>query len=107
MEAAADDSELVRSALASVQALFGKAIDVTSRLETFYHHDWQRDPLARGAYSYVTVGGLGTAAELARPLEETLFFAGEATHPEETGTVEAALQSGTSAARLILAAYQV
>jgi len=104
---AASGSDLGGAAVDSVQGMFGPRVDVRRELLAAYTHDWPGDPFARGAYSYVTVGGLGTAAELARPLEETLFFAGEATHPEETGTVEAALQSGTSAARLILAAYQV
>lgn len=37
-------------------------------------HDWQADPFARGAYSWARVGGVNAAAELARPLEETLYF---------------------------------
>ena len=54
-----------------------------------------------GAYSYITVGGSNAPAELAQPLRETLYFAGEAANPGESGTVEAALQSGQRAAREI------
>jgi monoamine oxidase len=38
---------------------------------------------------------------LARPLDATLFFAGEATEPEETGTVSGAIASGRRAARQV------
>src|SRR5262249_27663931 len=61
-------------------------------------HDWDRDPFARGAYSYMLVGGKNAAQSLSRPVEHTLFFAGEATE-FESGTVEAALVSGQRAAR--------
>ena len=65
-------------------------------------HDWQGDRFARGAYSYVAVGG-GTARQwLASPLEDTLFFAGEATHQDEAATVSGALQSGERAADEII-----
>jgi len=62
-------------------------------------HFWDRDPYARGAYSYTLVGGKDAAQSLKRPVEHTLFFAGEATE-DESGTVEAALVSGQRAARL-------
>ena len=65
-------------------------------------HDWQGDPYARGAYSFVKVGGEGAGKRLARPVEETLFFAGEATEPDRSGTVEGALASGARAARQVL-----
>ncbi|HKG95260.1 MAG TPA: NAD(P)/FAD-dependent oxidoreductase [Gemmatimonadaceae bacterium] len=62
-------------------------------------HDWMRDPYSRGAYSYALVGSSDAAAELARPVERTLYFAGEAADPEgRTGTVEGALATGKRAA---------
>jgi monoamine oxidase len=67
-------------------------------------HDWPADPFARGAYSYGTVGGTRSAAELARPIDQTLFFAGEATNPGMTGTVEAAIVTGYRAAEEALRA---
>jgi monoamine oxidase len=73
---------------------------VTSRLEATWMHDWQHDAYARGAYSYARVGGAGAARALSRPVEATLFFAGEATDTGgHTGTVEGALASGLRAAR--------
>ncbi|HEY0515343.1 MAG TPA: NAD(P)/FAD-dependent oxidoreductase, partial [Thermoanaerobaculia bacterium] len=51
---------------------------IASRLEGVWSHDWSADPLSRGAYSYARVGGSGAARQLAKPVEKTLFFAGEA-----------------------------
>jgi monoamine oxidase len=66
-------------------------------------HNWQADPFARGAYSYVAVGGGGAREALRTPLADTLYFAGEATDTEgEAGTVAGALQSGMRAARELL-----
>ena len=64
--------------------------------------DWQADPYSRGGYSYVRVGGAGARERLGEPLEDTLFFAGEATDADEAGTVAGALRSGQRAARRIL-----
>src|SRR6185295_10029272 len=98
----ASQPELVRHALDTVEALFGKNVDAAGQLDATYYHDWQRDPLSRGAYSYMAVGGGRARAELAAPVDDTLFFAGEATDEEEPATVTGALQSGERAAREIL-----
>lgn len=75
---------------------------VAARLQATWMHDWQRDVHSRGAYSYARVGGAGAARSLSRPVEDTLFFAGEATDTGgHTGTVEGALASGLRAARQV------
>jgi monoamine oxidase len=62
-------------------------------------HNWAADPFSRGAYSYVLVGGADAATALARPVDGTLFFAGEAFDAEgRNGTVEGAIASGRRAA---------
>ena len=66
-------------------------------IRNVWWHDWNRDPYARGAYTYTRVGASGSAELLSRPEARTLFFAGEATDPKG-GTVEAALASGRRAA---------
>jgi len=73
-----------------------------SLTESIHWHDWSNDRNVRGAYSYVAVGGGDAPPVLARPIERTLFFAGEATDPDTSGTVEGALASGKRAARQIL-----
>ncbi len=68
-------------------------------------HDWQADPFAGGGYSYAGVGGLDAAAQLAAPLDGTLFFAGEATDAQgEHATLQGAVRSGRRAAAEALAA---
>ena len=101
--AGAEKAELVRQALAILCSIFGEEARVESQLTAAYLHDWQHDPFACGAYSYVTVGGGHARQALAANLEDTLYFAGEATDLEgEAGTVAGALQSGRRAAREIM-----
>jgi len=65
-------------------------------------HDWTADPFTRGAYSYALVGGATAGRTLMGPIEDTLFFAGEAIGEGDSGTVPAAIASGERAARRIL-----
>ena len=77
------------------------------RLYDSHFHDWQADPFARGAYSYVPAGGLPSQAELAAPVENTLFFAGEATNTAgHSATVHGALATGYRAANEILRSFE-
>lgn len=61
-----------------------------------YIMDWSKEPYIKGAYSYPVVGGgLVFRKELAAPVSERLFFAGEATHfAGHSGTVHGAVESG-------------
>ena len=94
------EKTLLKHALASVRSVLGNIDEPRA----FLSHDWQADPFARGGYSYIRVGGTGAREELAAPLEDTLYFAGEATDVDEAGTVGGALSSGSRAAKEILAA---
>lgn len=98
------EKELVSSALASLAATLGVTPALTrKRWIEAWHHDWSRDPFARGAYSYVLAGGMHAAQALAQPVEGRLFFAGEATcAPPSNGTLEGAVASGRRAAREVL-----
>jgi monoamine oxidase len=71
-------------------------------LEAWWTHDWESDPFSRGAYTYPRVGGMAAQRALARPVEGTLFFAGEATDPDQTATVAGAIASGRRAANQLL-----
>jgi monoamine oxidase len=73
---------------------------IESAVLDLWMHPWHEDPWSRGAYSYPLVGGADAARKLARPVEGTLFFAGEATDAEgRNGTIEGALASGLRAAK--------
>ena len=74
-----------------------------SALREHHVHDWDADPFARGAYSYVPAGALGAREQLGRPVANTLFFAGEAiASGGNNGTVDGAIETGRHAARQIL-----
>ncbi len=93
-------------AAVALEAL-GHLLKVSSRrlnrlLEGWHFHNWTKDPFSRGAYSYTGVGGTAAHRALARPVAGTLFFAGEATDPDQNGTVAGAIASGLRAAREIL-----
>jgi monoamine oxidase len=76
---------------------------VDEQVRTWAAHDWAADPFARGAYSYVRVGGMQAQIALARPMMETLFFAGEATElAGHQATVHGALFAGERAADEVL-----
>jgi monoamine oxidase len=93
---------MVREALAGLEAIFGRGARVASRLQNAQVQDWRTDPFARGAYSYLRVGGGGAREALAAPVAGRLFFAGEATDVDQAGTVAGALESGKRAARELL-----
>ena len=100
-----DEAALIATALDDLIALFGSDADPRGELETVYTHDWQHDPYALGAYSYVAVGGGDARTLLAAPVDDVLFFAGEATaSTSESGTAAGALQSGERAANEALLA---
>jgi len=60
--------------------------------------DWLADPFTLGGYSYPRAGALDAPAAWAKPVDQTLFFCGEATcgdvHP---ATVHGAIESGRRA----------
>ena len=99
-------SRLERSLVALSEVLAVPRRELEEQLDASASHDWRADPFARGAYSYIGVGGNGAPRALARPVEGTLFFAGEATNGAEIGTVAGALSSGRRAAREILRVLQ-
>jgi monoamine oxidase len=93
---------LQTEALAMLSAVFQRT-DLPSLLVSAHTHDWMVDPLSVGAYSYAPKGACNASDELAQPVADTIYFAGE--HTDTTGnwgTVHAALGSGLRAAGQIL-----
>lgn len=94
---AADDATIVGDALAVLRDMFGAAVPeptatITSR--------WSRDPWAEGSYSYDSIGSTyEDRTRLAAPIEDQIFFAGEATEADHHSTVHGAYLSGINAAR--------
>lgn len=89
--------------LASALAIDKRTVE--GAVEGWFHHDWMHDSWSRGAYSYVTAGGEAAQQALAAPVDDTLFFAGEALNAEGAiGTVHGAMQTGRRAADEVLMA---
>lgn len=102
--AAFNEQAIVDRALTALTRIFGiKRGRLEDLLEAWYTHNWQADPYTRGAYSYIPLGGLDAPRQLAAPVEDTLFFAGEATHlGKQSGTVHGAIASGRRAANEVI-----
>ncbi len=93
--AALDDAAILAQGLAELaHALDVPREELQRRLRAWHVCNWQADPFARGAYSYVPVGGAGAVEELVHPVADTLYFAGEATQAGFGGTVASAIASG-------------
>jgi monoamine oxidase len=76
---------------------------IRSRLTLLAASAWAADPWSRGAYSYARPGEAEARAALAAPLEDRLFFAGEATSAHGFSTAHGAFLSGVDAAERVLA----
>ena len=93
----------VEQALSSLRQILGVSEEsLRNLLLAAYTHDWGSDPFSRGAYSYLPVNGLEAQRTLARPLDDTIYFAGEAISVGHIGTVHGAIASGHLAAAEIL-----
>ncbi len=64
--------------------------------------DWDLDPWSLGAYSYARPGYAEARQRLAEPLEDRLFFAGEASSPGHPASCHGAYMSGLRAAEEVL-----
>lgn len=92
-----------RGAAALARSLGMTKRRVASAITGAWTYDWGSDPFARGAYSYPMLGGADAAKTLARAVDDTLFFAGEAYDGGgRNGTVHGAIASGLRAAKQVL-----
>jgi monoamine oxidase len=62
---------------------------------------WSTEPWTRGSWACALPGQVHQRAQLARPIDDRLFFAGEATEVGGQGTCDGAYRSGLRAAREI------
>ena len=84
-----------------------QAINVQTSLpfRGYIRTNWSKDPFSCGAYSHIAKGSsIEDVVILGTPIDERVFFAGEAVNPNYQSTVHAAYESGTSTADAIIAA---
>jgi monoamine oxidase len=82
-------------ALDRLAATFGAA---ARRAAAQHATSWSTDRLIGGSYSYALPGRAGARAALSTPLEERVFFAGEACSQTAYGTLHGAYMSGRATA---------
>ncbi len=104
---ALDDHAIAHIACADLARIFGLEKEaVLNELVSHHRHNWSRDPLFFGSYSWVPVGAADASAQMCEPVEGTLFFAGE--HTDITGhwgTVHGAMRSALRAAKQVLGSH--
>lgn len=89
--------EYKKDILSELSEISGK--EVNSLLESSVFYDWTEEPFIEGTYSY-PVAGIGNAREIAsEPVQDTLFFIGEAMNTESShasinGAMETAYRLG-------------
>ncbi|QDG74757.1 FAD-dependent oxidoreductase [Labrenzia sp. PHM005] len=93
------DPEMIADCMRALRAMFGDGIpEPVDHLAT----RWSEDPFTFGAYSYSAVGNTSEDFDrFAKPVENTILFAGEHTTFEFHGTTHGAYLSGLAAADLI------
>ena len=94
------DPQIIAEAMKTLRAMYGPQIpDPIDWIIT----RWKSDPFAGGSYSSNGVGASNEDREaLSAPIDDVLFFAGEATHNKYFGSVHGALLTGWRAADEIL-----
>lgn len=97
----AGDGALAAQSIDEITALLGN--DFRRRLKPLAQSGWAHDPFARGSYSHALPDHAGDRAVLAAPVDNRLFFAGEATSPNFFSTAHGARDSGERAAGEVLA----
>ena len=94
------DDEIVAGAMQTLRVMFGEDIPEP---EGVLITRWGKDPFSFGAYSHIPPFASGDDYDaLAEPVDDVLFFAGEATSREYPSTVHGAYLSGVRAAEEIL-----
>lgn len=82
--------------------MFGS--DIRKHLRPIEATGWAHDPFARGSYSHALSGHAGARSILAAPVEDRIFFAGEACSANWFSTAHGAYVTGQAAAEQALAA---
>ena len=94
------DRQIVEDAVAVLTNMYGDVPQPGDARIT----RWNSDQWTLGSYSYVPAGSsFEQYAVLGEPVDDRVFFAGEATHPDYPATVHGAFLSGVRAARQIAA----
>ena len=87
-------------AIGELVALLGS--DWRARLTALATTRWRAEPHIHGSYSHAMVGAAPQRAVLAEPVDNRLFFAGEACSKTDFSTAHGALETGIAAANALI-----
>jgi monoamine oxidase len=99
---AGSERAFVDFAVAELVGLLGS--DFSRRVRLIGLHPWGVDPFARGSYSCALPGHAESRGVLAAPVDNRLFFAGEACSRRDFSTAHGAYLTGIAAAEQAIAA---
>ena len=88
-------------AVSELVGLFGS--DFSRRLKPIQVHRWANDPYALGSYSFALPGFADCRQRLAAPVDNRLFFAGEACSAHDFSTAHGGYLTGVAAAEQVVA----
>ncbi len=98
------DKKFKELLLESLSSIFSMAvIELERKLKKYMIMNWIREPHILGGYSYPTFKTKEAQEILRKPYNNTFYFAGEYLAKDACSTVDAALQSGISVAKQVLA----
>lgn len=99
MSEAESTETLVNGAFSTLKKIYGE--DIPNPIAS-HRTRWYSDEFSKGTYSYIGIGSTGDEYDiLARPVDDKIFFAGEATWRFNPSTVAGAFLSGVRAAAVI------
>jgi monoamine oxidase len=101
---AAGEAAFFDFAVRELVGLYGA--DFSRRVAPLGLHRWGVDPLARGSYSCALPGNADCRAALAAPVDNRIFFAGEACSTTDYSTAHGAYLTGVAAAEQAIAALR-
>lgn len=96
-----EDGDAAAFAIDELVALLGSAW--RARLTPIIATRWRHEPFIHGSYSHARIGMAAQRAVLAEPVDQRLFFAGEACSCDDFSTAHGAYATGRAAAEAILA----
>lgn len=90
------EAEMTTFAIDWLARLFGS--DLKQAVGRTHATRWTKEPWVLGAFSAASPGGYLARKTLSEPMDECLWFAGEAVHETRSGTVAGAWEAGERAA---------
>ncbi len=97
------DGEAATAAFAADELANLYGADIRRQLTPLAASAWRKDPYALGSYSYAVPGHADDRAVLAAPVDDRVFFAGEACSLNYFSTAHGAFETGIAAANAALA----